>query len=195
MAKLNAPLMSFGARGAIAKAVVYFPWKGINCAREYVVPANPRSAAQIIQRNILKAAVTEWHAVVYTALDLVGWNRLAGTLADTMSGFNAMIRTHVTEKLLGNVWTRIDNAVISAVGPATFTVTVDKVSGGLAPYIWYGTSKTFLPSSQICTDLTGGKWAGVVAGLQSDTLYYFTVIVGVSAATYGRIGIYQQKTT
>jgi len=30
MAKLKAPLLSFGASGAIAKAIVYFGWKGLN---------------------------------------------------------------------------------------------------------------------------------------------------------------------
>ncbi|GAI68425.1 unnamed protein product [marine sediment metagenome] len=62
MAKLKAPLLSFGASGAIAKAVVYFPWKGLNVAREYVIPANPRTALQTTQRGYLTAAVDGVHA-------------------------------------------------------------------------------------------------------------------------------------
>ncbi|GAI80781.1 unnamed protein product, partial [marine sediment metagenome] len=62
MAKLKAPLLSFGASGAIAKAVVYFPWKGLNVAREYVIPANPKTTLQTTQRGYLSAAVDAIHA-------------------------------------------------------------------------------------------------------------------------------------
>ncbi|GAJ23952.1 unnamed protein product, partial [marine sediment metagenome] len=62
MAKLKAPLLSFGASGAIAKAVVYFPWKGLNVAREYVIPSNPRTKLQTDQRDYLTDAVETIHA-------------------------------------------------------------------------------------------------------------------------------------
>ena len=57
MAKLKAPLLSFGASGAIAKSLVYFPWKGLNVVREYVIPSNPKSTLQVTQRGYLAAAV------------------------------------------------------------------------------------------------------------------------------------------
>lgn len=46
MAKLIGPLMSFGSSGQIGKAMVTGSWKGIAYARQYVVPANPRTTAQ-----------------------------------------------------------------------------------------------------------------------------------------------------
>ncbi|MBA7592932.1 hypothetical protein ES708_35134 [subsurface metagenome] len=61
MAKLKAPLLSLGASGAIGKAIVYFPWKGLNVAREYVIPANPKTTGQRTQRNYLTAAVAKIH--------------------------------------------------------------------------------------------------------------------------------------
>lgn len=46
MAKTTAPLLSFGAAGAIAKTQVYSRWRGIGYARRYVIPANPNTAEQ-----------------------------------------------------------------------------------------------------------------------------------------------------
>lgn len=46
MAKLTGPLLSFGADGQIGKAMVTAKWRGIPYARQYVVPANPRTTAQ-----------------------------------------------------------------------------------------------------------------------------------------------------
>jgi hypothetical protein len=46
MAKLTGPLLSFGADGQIGKAMVTSKWRGIAYARQYVVPANPRTTAQ-----------------------------------------------------------------------------------------------------------------------------------------------------
>jgi len=53
MAKLTGPLMSFTASGKLADTIVYFGWKGIACVRQFVIPANPQSAAQGDQRIIL----------------------------------------------------------------------------------------------------------------------------------------------
>src|SRR3989304_5419175 len=44
MAKLKAPLLSFGASGKLADTLVYFPWKGLAVVRSYVIPANPNTA-------------------------------------------------------------------------------------------------------------------------------------------------------
>lgn len=46
MAKLTGPLLSFGARGQIGKAMVTSNWRGIDYARQYVIPANPQTTAQ-----------------------------------------------------------------------------------------------------------------------------------------------------
>lgn len=51
MAKLNGPLLSFGATGQIGKAMVTGNWRGISYARQYVIPANPRTTAQQANRT------------------------------------------------------------------------------------------------------------------------------------------------
>lgn len=52
MAKVRAPLLSFGASGQIGGSQVYASWKGRAYARELVTPANPRSAEQTITRSL-----------------------------------------------------------------------------------------------------------------------------------------------
>lgn len=51
MAKLTGPLLSFGAKGQIGKSMVTSKWRGIAYARQYSVPANPRTAAQQANRT------------------------------------------------------------------------------------------------------------------------------------------------
>lgn len=195
MAKLNAPLLSFEARGQIAKALVYFPWKGINAVRQYVVPANPKSDDQNTQRGYMTAAVAAWHAAPYTADDVTAWNRYAGVLAKIMSGFNAMCKVFITESILGNAWERLRNCTVDGVGDTDFNVHVQKIGGGNAPTCHYGTRKTHFPNSQALIDEGGATWGETLSGLTADTLYYFYIDVGTSGTDYARTGIYQQRTT
>lgn len=51
MAKLTGPLLSFGARGQLGKAMVVSKWRGIDYARQYVIPANPRTTLQQANRT------------------------------------------------------------------------------------------------------------------------------------------------
>lgn len=51
MPKTTAPLLSFDARGQIAKSMVYSSWRGRPYVRRYVTPSNPQSAEQTITRN------------------------------------------------------------------------------------------------------------------------------------------------
>lgn len=51
MAKLTGPLLSFGADGQIGKAMVTAKWRGIAYARQYVIPANPRTTKQQANRT------------------------------------------------------------------------------------------------------------------------------------------------
>jgi len=194
MAKLRAPLFSLGASQKLGDALVYFPWKGIHAVREYVIPTNPRSAAQQTQRGYMEDAVDEWHGAPYTALDVTAWNKLAGIAESAMSGFNRMVREFLNEAVAGNTWTRIYQGQSADPEDHGFAVSVKKVSGGSAPYVRFGTSKTNLKNSQIMIDQTGNTWLAVIVGLQPDTLYYFTVDVGTSGSNWGRLGIYQQKT-
>ena len=51
MAVNTAPLLSFTAKGQIAKTMVMASWKGRPYTRRYVIPANPQSTEQTKTRN------------------------------------------------------------------------------------------------------------------------------------------------
>lgn len=55
MAKVTMPLLSTEARGKIADAIVFFPWKGLAIVRQWLKPANPQSLDQMTIRAKLKA--------------------------------------------------------------------------------------------------------------------------------------------
>ena len=55
MAKVTMPLLSTEARGKIADAIVYFPWKGVAVVRQWLKPANPQAVNQMTARAKLKA--------------------------------------------------------------------------------------------------------------------------------------------
>jgi hypothetical protein len=55
MAKVDGPLMSLEARGKIADAVVFFPWKGRHAVRQWLKPTNPKKTLQGYVRVALKA--------------------------------------------------------------------------------------------------------------------------------------------
>ena len=60
MAKVTGPLMSMSASGSIAGAITFAIWKGRAYVRQLVIPSNPSTPAQILNRlttgSIAKAA-------------------------------------------------------------------------------------------------------------------------------------------
>lgn len=60
MAKVTAPLLSFGARGTIAKVQTYATWRGVAYARRHVIPANPKTTGQVLTRDIFSALELRW---------------------------------------------------------------------------------------------------------------------------------------
>ena len=96
MAIVSGPLMSLGARGKIAGALVFSAWKGLKTARQYVVPANPRSAAQLAQRSLFTAAVSFWRGFLTNAVQRTGWDKAAGLSGSPQSGFNLYQSANLT---------------------------------------------------------------------------------------------------
>lgn len=110
MAKVIAPLMSFGASGKLANTLVFFPWKGIKAVRSYVIPANPRSPAQEDQRQNLIDAVELIHdaqkaITPLNELDVAAYNAWASIMPTPRTWFNQacanFIQQRVDDKLGG----------------------------------------------------------------------------------------------
>lgn len=60
MAKTAGPLLSLGGTGKIGDTLVFGTWRGIPTVRRYVVPANPKSTAQVLTRDIFRNLELRW---------------------------------------------------------------------------------------------------------------------------------------
>lgn len=68
MARVVAPLLSFGASGQIGKSQVYSKWKGRPYARRYIIPSNPNTTAQQGVRGVFGFLNDLWKYLPGTAL-------------------------------------------------------------------------------------------------------------------------------
>ncbi len=75
MAKITAPLLSMGARGTIGDVMTFASWRGVPYVRQRVTPANPRSTAQVLTRDIFRNYGLRWKQG--GALMRAPWNRFA----------------------------------------------------------------------------------------------------------------------
>ncbi len=71
MAKPKTPLLSFGARGTIADSLTFQKRGLATIARKKPIPENPRSVAQLAQRQVYHDAISAWHAL--TAEEKEAW--------------------------------------------------------------------------------------------------------------------------
>ncbi|GAI26535.1 unnamed protein product, partial [marine sediment metagenome] len=168
MAKLKAPLMSLGASGAIGKSLVFFPWKGLDCVREYVVPANPKSTAQLLQRSYLTAAVLAIHnaqkeeTYPLTEIDTTAYALWGSCWKTPRTWFNTICKHLLTLYRAGD-YVCIYTSAVLAEEPLTVTLTLNIVSVAPEPPtdgdIYWGTSKTALVNIEPCdiAALAAGK--------------------------------------
>lgn len=190
MAKLKAPLMSLGASGALGKALVFFPWKGLDVVREYVVPANPKTAGQVTQRGYLSDAVTAIHSAQGAAAnpldseDISAYALLASVIQSATTWFNQLLRLIVDRLIASGQWiVWRDGHLTPGTDKLTLVIHNTSSAGGLTTInIKYGTSKTALINTQATTAAL--LIAGVdITGLTTGVKYYVQVRP-VLAATY-----------
>lgn len=192
MAKTTAPLFSFSASGQLAKSIVYFGWKGIDVVRSYVIPANPKSTAQGIQRQYLEDAVDEWHLAKYLTADKAAWNRYAGILARAMSGFNAFCKSWIDIAVAAVApnppW---DSSILTG-GAGLFNATchVD----GVTPVVYcdWGYSKTAMNTRETLVQGPAGTWskAGIAATVGLKVVGRFSN-ENLAGVIIGKSGIFE----
>lgn len=78
MVKVYGPMMSLDASGTVGKAITFSKWKGRNYARERVIPANPKSGAQVGRRAMFTFLTQAWNAII--AGTKATWQDLADQL-------------------------------------------------------------------------------------------------------------------
>jgi len=203
MAKLKAPLMSLGASGALGKALVFFGWKGLNVVREYVVPANPKSTEQQIQRGYLTVAVALVHAAQAHAVnfmleaDIRAMALWGSTFATPRTWFNQMVKNLIDQQVAGKKWGAFCHGSTGVTDTTiTFVLKDTGMTGGAVTTgaIWYGSSKTALIKS-ISADGTQMAAGKVITGLVSKTKYFMQYRPTIPVGYLGLMsGIYYDKT-
>lgn len=179
MAKLKAPLLSMGASGAIGKTIVYFPWKGINAAREYVVPANPKTQAQLDQRAFVTSGVAAVHAAEaaavspLVAIDKTAYALYGSTFPTPRTWFNQVIQRWLLASVNAEHPQVIADATFSDPDPGEITLVLfNHQYETEAGFMYCGTSKTNL-SKKVAADGVASSHMGVFTGLTSGVKYFF----------------------
>ena len=171
MAKVTAPLFSFGARGKLGDALVYFPWKGIHAVRTYVVPANPNSAAQQTQRGRLSNGVTDWHDIGLDADDETAWDRYAATRPTPQSGFNAFIADHIAIQAIPDTPDMGFDGSLADDGDGTFTGLITEGGSATGVDMHWGTSPTSLINTEVGTEASNTWTCDPPTNVAGQTIY------------------------
>jgi len=202
MAKLKAPLMSLGASGAIAKSIVYFPWKGLNCAREYIVPSNPKTVKQTTQRGYLSEVVDAIHAAQadvtnpLVSADVVAYSLYGSCEPTPRTWFNQAVKNWLDQKVKAKL------PCLCSAGSLANT-TAGQLDASI--YLWeatcidgkfyYGTSKTALINSVAATIITQTA-TGTIPGLTKGVKYFVQFRpAALDPCEDARSGIYTEYAT
>ncbi|MBA7535453.1 hypothetical protein ES705_27709 [subsurface metagenome] len=179
MAKLKAPLLSLGASGAIGKALVFFGWKGIDAVREYVIPSNPKSTAQNLQRGYMIAVVAAIHAAIpdvtnpLLEVDKSAYSLYGTTFPTPRTWFNQIVQRWLLAEVNSEIPAIYSNGEF--VDPATEEITItlfNHQTADQAGFMVAGTSKTAMLTA-VAADGVVGVHTGVFTGLTKGVKYYF----------------------
>lgn len=201
MAKLSAPLFSFGASGQIAKALVYFSWKGLNVVRQHVIPANPKSTAQGIQRGYVIAAVANIHAVMafashaLTSVDKSALSLYGSIFPTPRTWFNVAVKQWVDRLVASLLGYNMTNGVFTG-GAGQITCSIWAVGNDITSGKFnYGPSKTAMLNHENSVD-AGGNHTATILGLTAGIKYYVQ-FEGTAPASYVGLlsGIYHATPT
>jgi len=193
MAKVKSPLQSYDASGQIGKSAVHFTWKGIHCIRNYVIPANPRTDAQIAVRADFTAAVAEWHLTQTPTLINTAWKRWIERIRKPWTTLNCFVGLRVKALQAGHIFTSFHTyALVEALGDRiTFTFKGEETS---IPRCYFGTKLTYTPRQ------TDGVWVPVsnwwffdLTSLSTSTDYYFWV-KAMQANNDTQSGMFKERT-
>jgi len=191
MAKVTGPLMSMDARGKLANAIVFIGWRGIQDVRRWVKPANPRTDAQVAQRNRFTQAVDKYHEL--TPGDKQAWETKAS--GKPYSGFNLFVSRVVKTLVAGKTWQLIkdvkaENITSNSADITGYTDNAElvRVEYGTNPGVY--TAYADEPSGRSAA----GTFTVSLSGLSSGTTYYYRVITQTPDGVWGETGEYSFTT-
>lgn len=175
MAIVKAPLLSLGASGKLAGTLVASTWKGLKTMREYVIPANPRTAEQVTERNNFTACVSAFRNYFTAALERTAWDRSALASGKPQSGFNVFMSS-CRQITISDADASYSNGAVAAAGNiVTFTMlnADDGATGDEAGNFesWSGNSPTSLLLVDTAITIAAGELDTGDLGDTSDVKY------------------------
>ena len=171
MAKVVSPLMGIKANGQLGKTLVYFNWKGINCVRSHVIPANPNTTAQQGARTKMTNAVAAFHAAGLTETDLEGWRRFAGIAASPLTYFNRYTQYHIKAINNSETWVSMNNDATDSTVAGQIDFSVDAETGKSLSVRW-GASASYMPNTHALTEDAGTYEYAATGETEGARIYY-----------------------
>lgn len=202
MAKLKAPLLSLGATQQLGKTMVFFGWKGLNVVREYVIPANPKTAKQTTQRGYLSDAVDAVHAAQADAthplneVDATAYALWASVVQAATTWFNQAVRNFIDNLVAGKLGCicsdgSLDNTTATQLDAEVYLSEATCAAGKF----FYGTRKTALLTSEVAT-IVAQLASASITGLTSGVKYYVQFVADAADPCEGaKSGIYTEYAT
>jgi hypothetical protein len=166
MAKLSGPCFSLDASGKLGDTVVFSKWKGRNYARQWLIPANPKSPGQTGIRAMFSMLSQAWYAL--SSLIKATWDELAA--AGNYSAFNAYMRENM---LRWRTFTPPTQSYPAAEAHSGTTVATLVTTGGeskvdVSGTLTSGTNQWAVIIFRDDAEITTPMWDNVVAVLPVD---------------------------
>jgi hypothetical protein len=189
MATTSGPLLSFDARQSLGKTIVYSTWKGISYARRWVLPANPKTAAQTDTRNTFKWLMSVW--TFMPAIVQESWNAYAE--GQPMTGRNALAKFNVAQLKNDADLTDFLFAPSAKSGPIDGGIVVTPGAGQLSVALT-------APTLPVGWTIVAGRAAAIrqqdpqtgvlytVTAAEDLTTPYAAVLTGLTAGQVHRVG-------
>ena len=181
MAKLKGPLFSLSASGKLADTLVFLGWKGLNNVRSYVIPANPKTDPQTLQRDNFTVAVEAIHTAQALAAhplaetDMTAYSQWGLTEVGPRTWFNQIISSWRKQFVLGlKAAIYRDGTTIASDQAINIRVWFTKQGENsiTAGDFWYGKTRTALVSKEAATFPAPDQATAALTGLTNGQKYY-----------------------
>jgi hypothetical protein len=192
--KVRGMFGSIAASGKFADMLVAFPWKGLQCVRKLVYPAQPNTPPQVAQKGHMADAMAQWHTTPWTLDDNAAWAKLASLRPKGETGPNQFTREYIRVVRIPSAWSELYAGADAAAGGFDRELIIVGAAGLVNVRVQFGTNKHFLNYDFACVWDAVNLWWDydiVLGTFVSGERVYFQFYDGANpAASIGITGIY-----
>jgi len=195
MAKVTSPLQSYDASGQIGKMAVHFNWKGIHAIRTYVIPTNPKTAAQITVRGYFTQSVAFWHGTQTTEDENAAWKRWIERIRKPWTALNCYVSLRVAALTKGHAFPELKSHTDRGTTSTSILFSIDGEGvEALTFRAYYGLTMTYTPNYQagVWNDAEQ-RWDFTLSPCTPNTNYYYYVKC-MTVDNDAQTGLFKKKT-